>query len=100
MKNLILNNDYKQFIKTIIFSDLWHNNFDNKPTRVLLTYSWKLRYFTDYAQQLEMESIGKGRIKILILIKRDRLFLEGLGPQLNIHIFNYCTKELPPFVQI
>ena len=99
-EKLNLNNDYKQFIKTIIFSDLWHNNFDNKPIRVLLTYSWKLRYFTDYAQQLEMESIGKGRIKILILIKQDRLFLEGLGPQLNIHIFNYCTKELPPFVQI
>ena len=39
------NTEYKQFIKTIIFSDLWHNNFDNKSVRVLLTYSWKLRYF-------------------------------------------------------
>ena len=33
-KNLISNRDYKKFIKTIIFSDLWHNNFDNKHTRV------------------------------------------------------------------
>ena len=26
---------------------------------MLLAYSWKLRFFTDYVQQLEMESIGK-----------------------------------------
>ena len=58
-KNLNLNSKYLEFIKTIVFSDIWHNNFDNKHIRVLLTYSWKLRFFTDYVQQLEMESIGK-----------------------------------------
>ena len=57
-----LNTDrnYLKFIKTLVFSDIWHNNFDNKSIRVLLTYSWRLRFFADYIQQLEMESIGKG----------------------------------------
>ena len=58
-KNLNSNSNYLEFIKTIVFSDIWHNNFDKKHIRVFLTYSWKLRFFTDYAQQLEMESIGK-----------------------------------------
>ena len=58
--NLLLNDEaYNEFINLICFSDLWHNNFINKHTRVLLIYSWKMRYFSDYAQQLEMESIGK-----------------------------------------
>ena len=57
--NLNLNNNYLEFIKTIVFSDIWNNNFDKKNIRVLLAYSWRLRFFTDYIQQLEMESIGK-----------------------------------------
>ena len=58
--NLLLNDEaYNEFINLICFSDLWYNNFINKHTRVLLMYSWKMRYFSDYAQQLEMESIGK-----------------------------------------
>ena len=57
---LLLNDEaYNQFINLISFSDLWNNNFINKHIRVLLIYSWKMRYFSDYAQQLEMESIGK-----------------------------------------
>ena len=59
-KRLKSNKAYLEFLKTIVFSDIWHNNHDNKHIRVLLTYSWKLRFFTDYVQQLEMESIGKG----------------------------------------
>ena len=31
-KNLISNSDYKEFIKTIVFSDIWHNNFLIKNT--------------------------------------------------------------------
>jgi glucose-6-phosphate isomerase len=73
------NIDYKQFIKTIIFSDLWHNNFDNKPVRALLTYSWKLRYFTDYAQQLEMESIGKGANNNSNFNKTGQVIFGGFG---------------------
>ena len=100
-KNLNSNSSYLEFIKTIVFSDIWHNNFDKKHIRVLLTYSWKLRFFTDYVQQLEMESIGK-RLLILVLDlkKQDRLFLVALAPQLNIHIFNYFIKAQHHFVQI
>ena len=56
-----LNSDvnYLKFIKTLVFSDIWHNNFDNKHIRAILAYNWKLRFFTDYIQQLEMESLGK-----------------------------------------
>ena len=78
-KNLDSNSNYKKFIKTIIFSDLWHNNFDNKHTRALLTYSWKLRYFTDYAQQLEMESIGKGANKCSHFDKTGQVVFGGFG---------------------
>ena len=58
-KNLNSNSEYLEFIKTIVFSDIWHNNFDKKHIRVVLAYSWRLRFFTDYVQQLEMESLGK-----------------------------------------
>ena len=51
--NQLLNDkEYKDFIKTLSFSDLWYSNFMHRETRVLLTYSWKMRYFNDYAQQL------------------------------------------------
>ena len=55
----LYDNEYKDFIKTLSFSDLWYSNFMFRETRVLLSYSWKMRFFNDYAQQLEMESIGK-----------------------------------------
>ena len=35
-KNLNSNTNYLGFIKTIVFSDIWHNNFDKKYIRVLL----------------------------------------------------------------
>ena len=58
--NLLLNDeDYNKFINLLCFSDIWYNNFDNKYIRVILLYSWKMRFFSDYVQQLEMESIGK-----------------------------------------
>ena len=44
-KKLIADTSYLEFIKNMVFSDIWHNNFDNKHTRVLLTYSWKLRFY-------------------------------------------------------
>ena len=49
----------KNFIKSVVFSDIWHNNFEKLNIRTLLIYNWKLRFFNDYAQQLEMESLGK-----------------------------------------
>ena len=57
-------------------------------------YSWKMRYFSDYAQQLEMESIGKQSIQMLYLRIRAKLSLVVLAQLHNIHIFNYCIKAL------
>ena len=50
---------YQKLIKTLAFSDIWFANFGNKKNRVVLTYNWQLRSFTNYIQQLEMESLGK-----------------------------------------
>ena len=55
----IKNDEFKNFIKSVVFSDIWHNNFEKLNIRTLLIYNWKLRFFNDYAQQLEMESLGK-----------------------------------------
>ena len=78
-KNLKSNPDYQEFIKTIVFSDIWHNNFDKKHIRVLLSYSWKLRFFTDYVQQLEMESIGKNANPSSRFKKTGQTIFGGFG---------------------
>lgn len=70
---------YQEFLKTLSFSDIWYNNFLDKGTRVLLTYSWKMRFFTDYAQQLEMESIGKQPNKDSIFQKTGQVVFGGFG---------------------
>ena len=94
------NKKYLEFVKTLSYSDIWLNNSENKTSRAVLSYSWKLRSFADYVQQLEMESLGKQPHKILILKKQDKLFLEGMAQLLNILIFNYCIKVLKIYVQI
>ena len=78
-KNLNSNSGYQEFIKTIVFSDIWHNSFDKKHIRVLLAYSWKLRFFTDYIQQLEMESIGKSANANSIFKKTGQTIFGGFG---------------------
>ena len=70
---------YQKFLKTLSFSDIWYNSFVNKGVRVLLTYSWKMRFFTDYAQQLEMESIGKQPNKDSIFQKTGQVVFGGFG---------------------
>jgi glucose-6-phosphate isomerase len=70
---------YQEFLKTLSYSDIWYNNFLDKGTRVLLIYSWKMRFFTDYAQQLEMESIGKQPNKDSIFQKTGQIAFGGFG---------------------
>ena len=70
---------YQKFLKTLSFSDIWYNSFVNKGVRVLLSYSWKMRFFTDYAQQLEMESIGKQPNKDSIFQKTGQVVFGGFG---------------------
>ena len=78
--NLLLNDDdYNDFINLLSFSDIWYNNFDNKHTRVLLLYSWKMRFFSDYAQQLEMESIGKQPHPKSIFKNTGQVIFGGFG---------------------
>ncbi|MBF7683428.1 glucose-6-phosphate isomerase [Acinetobacter sp. B5B] len=38
---------------------IWNTNFLNIPTHAVLPYDGRLKYFTSYLQQLEMESNGK-----------------------------------------
>lgn len=76
---LIEDKSYQEFIKTLCFSDIWYNNFVNKGTRVLLMYSWKMRFFKDYAQQLEMESIGKQPNIKSIFKKTGQVIFGGFG---------------------
>ncbi|MDB2582731.1 hypothetical protein N9Y24_05005 [Gammaproteobacteria bacterium] len=76
---LLEDESYQEFIKTLCFSDIWYNNFVNKGTRVLLMYSWKMRFFKDYAQQLEMESIGKQPNIESIFKKTGQVIFGGFG---------------------
>ena len=76
---LLYDNKYKKFIKTLSFSDLWYSNFNQRETRVLLTYSWKMRFFKDYAQQLEMESLGKQPNQNSIFQKTGQIVFGGFG---------------------
>jgi glucose-6-phosphate isomerase len=76
---LLCDNEYKDFIKTLSFSDLWYSNFMHRETRVLLAYSWKMRFFNDYAQQLEMESIGKQPNKNSLFQKTGQIVFGGFG---------------------
>ena len=76
---LLSDTSYQDFIKTLSFSDIWYNNFLNKGTRVLLMYSWKMRFFKDYAQQLEMESIGKQPNIKSIFGKTGQVIFGGFG---------------------
>ena len=76
---LLYDSEYKDFIKTLSYSDLWYSNFMHRETRVLLTYSWKMRFFNDYAQQLEMESIGKQPNKNSLFQKTGQIVFGGFG---------------------
>ena len=74
------NSDYLNFIKTLSFSDIWFNNFAGKNTRAILSYSWKLRSFANYAQQLEMESLGKHPNQNSEYKNTGQIIFGGYGP--------------------
>ncbi len=74
------NKKYLEFVKTLSFSDIWLNNSKNKSARAVLSYSWKLRSFADYVQQLEMESLGKQPKKDSAFQKTGQIIFGGYGP--------------------
>ena len=57
------------------------NNFNKKHTRVILSYYWKLRSFPDYAQQLEMESLGKPANTSSQYKNTGQVVFGGYGPK-------------------
>ena len=70
---------YQKLIKTLAFSDIWLSNFCNKKNRVVLTYNWQLRSFTNYIQQLEMESLGKPSNADSIFRETGQTIFGGFG---------------------
>lgn len=74
------NKSYLELIKKLSYSDIWLNNSENKNSRAVLSYSWKLRSFSDYVQQLEMESLGKQPNKKSDFKKTGQIIFGGYGP--------------------
>jgi len=70
---------YQKLIKTLAFSDIWFSNFCNKKNRVVLTYNWRLRSFTNYIQQLEMESLGKPSNPQSLFYETGQTIFGGFG---------------------
>ena len=79
-KDLKNDQNYLKFIKNLAFSDIWLNNYKNKHSRVVLSYIWKYRSFSDYVQQLEMESLGKIPLKDSEFKKTGQIIFGGYGP--------------------
>ena len=79
-KDLIENKDYLKFVKTLSYSDIWLNNSQGFHTRAVLSYSWRLRSFANYVQQLEMESLGKQPNKDSNFKNTGQIIFGGYGP--------------------
>ncbi len=51
---------YESNIPVILaFLDIWYSNFYNTNGRAIISYNYDMKHFSDYLQQLEMESNGK-----------------------------------------
>ena len=74
-------NDEEKFVKNLSYSDIWLHNYKNKDSRAILSYIWNLRSFTDYIQQLEMESLGKQPSKESEFKKTGQIIFGGYGPK-------------------
>ena len=79
-KDLKEDDSYLNFIKNLSYSDIWYHNSKNKNCRVILSYIWKYRSFASYAQQLEMESLGKQPSKNSEFKKTGQIIFGGYGP--------------------
>ena len=79
--NILDDKEYLNFVKYLSYSDIWMNNFNQKHIRVILSYYWKLRSFPAYAQQLEMESLGKPANTSSKYKKTGQVIFGGYGPK-------------------
>mgnify|MGYP001176007008 FL=1 len=80
-------NDYKEAIKKLSFIDLWNSNYLNTDNRAVLSYVWKLRSFSEYIQQLEMESLGKMANENSIFKKTSQTIYGAYGPRAQHSFF-------------
>ena len=55
----ILERKEESIILALSIQDIFYNNVLGAQTNLILNYDWKLRSFSKYAQQIEMESNGK-----------------------------------------
>ncbi len=79
-KDLKADVSYLNFVKNLSYSDVWYHNSKNKNCRVILSYIWRLRSFSNYVQQLEMESLGKQPSKNSEFKKTGQIIFGGYGP--------------------
>ena len=79
-QNVKKKSNVKNALKSIVFHDIWSNNFHDKKNRVILSYNWKLRSLTAYLQQLEMESLGKPNNPESIFSFTGQTIYGGFGP--------------------
>tara|TARA_X000000950_G_scaffold121222_1_gene152045 strand:+ start:1464 stop:2786 length:1323 start_codon:yes stop_codon:yes gene_type:complete len=75
------NDSYKKFVKHLSYSDIWLHNYRNKHSRAILSYIWSMKSFPDYAQQLEMESLGKQPSKDSKFKKTGQIIFGGYAPR-------------------
>ncbi len=78
--DLTIDESYLKFVKNLAYSDIWFHNHKNKNSRVVLSYIWSLRSFSNYIQQLEMESLGKQASKNSEFKKTGQIIFGGYGP--------------------
>ena len=93
----LFNKEYLNFVKFLSFGDIWMNNFNKKHTRVILSYYWKLRSFPDYAQQLEMESLGKPANPSSQYKNTGQVVFGGYGPKAEhsyLQLLHQGTQEI------
>ncbi len=96
-ENILKNKEYLNFIKYLSFSDIWMNNFNHKHIRVILSYFWKLRSFPAYAQQLEMESLGKPASASSKYKNTGQVIFGGYGPKAEhsyLQLLHQGTQEI------
>ncbi len=94
---LLSDKKYFNFVKYLAFSDIWMNNFNGKHIRLILSYIWNLRSFPNYAQQLEMESLGKPANTSSEFSKTGQVIFGGYGPIAEhsyLQLLHQGTQEL------
>jgi len=93
----LFDKEYLNFVKYLSFSDIWMNNFNQKHTRVILSYYWKLRSFPNYVQQLEMESLGKPTNDSSEYKNTGQIIFGGYGPKAEhsyLQLLHQGTQEI------